>query len=377
MVGSIKLLSNFSPLKDLLEDIPNDALLPSYLESDIWTTNDNLNYKLYAIAIANFLTKPETKPPLSICIQAPWGGGKSSLMRMIQEQLDEKGAALAKQRIDFRTSTNVKLKDIKKWAWSKLFKKYRFKDSKKMESVKIPSFESKGFKIAPKVTVWFNAWKYESTEQVWAGLADSIVREISSRLNPVEREWFFLELNLRRTDFNSIRRWVYEKSLIYLWGKIRIWLKPSILILGGFVISYILSWTNFNDFFNHNSNADNIKNLLGNSGIYGIIGSIGFIIFNFFKEKNSTDNEPSEVSLGKYVSVPDYNDKLGFIHHVSEDLQIIFKTIPQQYLPIIIFVDDLDRCSPNHVAEVIEGINLFLAGDFRDCIFLLGWIQKW
>jgi KAP family P-loop domain len=170
--------------------IPDDVLFPTYIETDIWTTHDKLNYEIYAIAIANFLTKPETKPPLSISIQAPWGGGKSSLMRMIQEQLDEKGASLAKERIDYKSTTNVKLKEIK-WAMlMKLFEKFKFwknKDLKKIDEIVIPNFDSKGYKIPPKVTIWFNAWKYESTEQVWAGLADSIVREISSRLKPVER----------------------------------------------------------------------------------------------------------------------------------------------------------------------------------------------
>jgi hypothetical protein len=40
--------------------------------------------------------------------------------------------------------------------------------------------------------------------------------------------------------------------------------------------------------------------------------------------------------------------------------------------PVIIFVDDLDRCSPEKVADVFEGINLFLAGQFWNCIFVIG-----
>jgi hypothetical protein len=37
-----------------------------------------------------------------------------------------------------------------------------------------------------------------------------------------------------------------------------------------------------------------------------------------------------------------------------------------------VFVDDLDRCVPNKVAEVVEAINLFLCGDYPNCIFVLG-----
>ena len=38
----------------------------------------------------------------------------------------------------------------------------------------------------------------------------------------------------------------------------------------------------------------------------------------------------------------------------------------------MIFVDDLDRCSPAKVGEVIEAINLFLAGEYPNCAFVIG-----
>jgi len=50
----------------------------------------------------------------------------------------------------------------------------------------------------------------------------------------------------------------------------------------------------------------------------------------------------------------------------------VFETVPKKYLPMVIFIDDLDRCSPSKVSDVIEAVNLFLAGEFPDCIFVLG-----
>jgi len=55
--------------------------------------------------------------------------------------------------------------------------------------------DSIGLNVKPVVTIWFNAWKYESTEQIWAGLADSVVKGIADRMKPAEREWFYLRLN--------------------------------------------------------------------------------------------------------------------------------------------------------------------------------------
>ncbi len=45
---------------------------------------------------------------------------------------------------------------------------------------------------------------------------------------------------------------------------------------------------------------------------------------------------------------------------------------PRKYLPIVVFIDDLDRFSPQKVAEVTGGINLFLASEFPDCMFVFG-----
>lgn len=59
---------------------------------------------------------------------------------------------------------------------------------------------------------------------------------------------------------------------------------------------------------------------------------------------------------------------VNFGHHLvlQDDL------CPAVYRPLVVFIDDLDRCSPEKVADVVEGINLFLAGDFPNCMFVLG-----
>jgi hypothetical protein len=73
---------------------------------------------------------------------------------------------------------------------------------------------------------------------------------------------------------------------------------------------------------------------------------------------------PTDVGLGKYVKVPDYNEKLGFIHHVIEDLQIVLDTIPPNYRRMVIFIDNLSLFS-YQCCIVTESIHLFLAGNFN------------
>src|SRR5205085_5217297 len=139
------------------------------ISRDYWTTEDELGYDFYADAVVEFVLHPDTKPPLTIGIKAPWGAGKTSLMRLVRKRLDPSPA----QPLDFRLPTErIDHRDV-------------------LRRIREPPDEAPA-KLAPAVerdepavdvsegrrlTVWFNAWKYQSSEQVWAGLADAILTQ--------------------------------------------------------------------------------------------------------------------------------------------------------------------------------------------------------
>jgi hypothetical protein len=132
-------------------------------------------------------------------------------MRMVQKRLDNDAANLAEKDYKRMSGGWVKLKELKsrtrkkKRERSRRVIRIRGRGGKNEQSeISIKEVHSEVENTEPKVTVWFNAWKYQSTEQVWAGLADSIVTQVAARMDPVERELFFLELNLRRQDLDSI-----------------------------------------------------------------------------------------------------------------------------------------------------------------------------
>src|SRR5260370_40808104 len=76
--------------------MPNSTPAPArHVAWDRLTTIDTRDNFPYASPIYWFLPDGATLPPLAISIQAPWGGGKTSLMRMIQAQLDPQAAERA------------------------------------------------------------------------------------------------------------------------------------------------------------------------------------------------------------------------------------------------------------------------------------------
>lgn len=285
------------------------------------------------------------------------------MMRMIQAQLDPDAQKSGPQTPSVTKSATVKDVNTELDQLSEveaIGKDSNRENLSNEELVQVPPIRGRGER---RVTIWFNAWKYESTAQVWAGMADSIVHQISDRLGPIEKEKFWFRLQLRRIDAAKVRRKIHEQVLARFWEKLPriLWaylLGPAIAVSVAIVgrISQHPRWES-----------------VGWSGTaLTTIGSL-FAVSKLWKgTATELEKQPARLSLGELVEAPDYGANLGFVHHVVNDLKRVFALIPTKYRPMVVFIDDLDRCSPTKVSEVIEAVNLFLAGEFPDCMFVLG-----
>jgi hypothetical protein len=328
--------------------------LPNHIERDQSTIKDLLGYEPYAKSICKFITAEETEAPLCISIQAPWGGGKTSIMKMVRKYLDPHSPDTI--------SSNLHVKDKNS---DKAAMKDLIKDLNKPEEIKLNDIPGMSLKHT-RLTIWFNPWKYESTEQVWAGLADSIISEVAARLEK-KGDLFLFRLHLSRVDPTVVRRTLYDRILKLWLHKSYPWLSISAI---GVVFSILIS-----------ALEPTISALIEDPAIKaqapwlgitaGIILALSGSVKSALELRNVRD-EPAQATVEEYVNVPDYRAKLGFIHHVEKDLTHIFDIIGKdKSKPLVVFVDDLDRCTPENVASVMEGVNLFLASEIP-CIFIMG-----
>ncbi|MBC8029897.1 MAG: hypothetical protein H7Z16_07285 [Pyrinomonadaceae bacterium] len=136
---------------------PDESVgVKAYLHSDKWTLDDQLNYSLYADAIAEFIFHPDNRPPLAIGVLAPWGQGKTTLMKMIQNQIESKAkgsqAANPAGVVAPPITPGLHFQDLRRW-------------------LQDPTNYRLGAEKLNYPTVWFNAWKYQNSEQLWAGMA--------------------------------------------------------------------------------------------------------------------------------------------------------------------------------------------------------------
>jgi hypothetical protein len=324
-------LAGTEPYEDFLHEHFENARPSTAITMDKWTDRDQLEHELYADAIARFVLNKKTKAPLTIGIKAPWGAGKTSLMRMIRKKLDPQEPTEPQEKKE--TESRLKIRE--------LLRKTRGRTSEEAATELEPGVQSE------RVTIWFNAWKYQSSEQLWAGLAHAILSQVGDRMSPLDRDRLWASVHLRRASVTEVRRGIYR----YVGRR----LVPYLIIVPLAVAAVLIAWAIDPD-------------LLGGASVAGAVSSVAVAGVGLVR---STSDEVTKANP-QLVQEPDYESKLGFLHLVDSDMHRILEVGgATQDRPFVIFIDDLDRCSYTTVAQVIEALNVFLAGDFDNCIFVI------
>jgi hypothetical protein len=320
--------------------------LATRLHSDLWTVEDQFGYSIYAKSISEFIRHPATTPPLTIGVLGPWGCGKTTLMRLTRDHLQRGRQTTASGRNPNATreaskAPKSKLLDLRKW----LKRPLDFSPTKLQHP-----------------TVWFSPWKYESSDEVWAGMADSIASDLVKQLpDPIDRERFWFSLQAQRLDLTAIR----QDIMAAIFDKL---IPRAILALAGI---FMVCFAGIIYRFAGEALAK-AAFMVGGGGCAVLLLALGQGI----KTYSDALAKPLEGKLSRYVSRPDYPNKSGFLTQVEEDVRRIFDLLVDPNKPAVVFIDDLDRCSPGKVAEVIQAVNLFLSGDFPNCYFVIGMDPK-
>lgn len=342
-------------LQSLPQQEPVTAPPTPKIVSDQWVKEDSLGYQAYARTLAGFITHKDTRPPLTIGLEAPWGAGKTSIMKMVQDMLDGDAALTEENQAGLRNRAPKSALSLG-----------RILDFLKGPNVQVrlaPHQSEKGrcFAIPARCTVWFNAWKYQNSEQIWAGLAHCIINQVTARMDPIMREYFWLRLNSRRIDVGKLRTGIYKFVLQKVWP----WL-VSLLLTAVYLLAFGLKLI----VEQPSQLTSRDKTSLGAGAIVAAVTALG----SAWKWRQARAAKASEKGgdLLNLVREPDYEGKMGFLYLVESDVREVLDLVAAREAPLVIFIDDLDRCLPGKVAEVVEAISLFLAGDYPNCIFLLG-----
>jgi KAP family P-loop domain len=329
----------------LLPDAGGTAYRRSALRSDRPSRDDRLNVRMYAEALAQFILLPQTAP-LTVAVHGPWGKGKSSFMEMMEEALvrDAPATASAEATRTWLPPRRTPLEVLSavadevtqasaRGAPPDVVRGFEDQLERQWQRVRRTAFDD-------VVTVRFNAWRYEDSTQIWAGLAAAITRELEGAMTRGRR---FL------TRFS------------YAWSQHRGELVrdlgvPLAAVILATVVVAVAGWDDFTSFLRdvRDGNVALAKALtLGGGvavGVWALAGSFRKAL------------QPVSDRVLTYVRRPDYRDRMGYQHVVLDDVRFVSARLraSRPHTRIVVFIDDLDRCSPEKIMEILQAINLIL-----------------
>ncbi len=307
--------------------------------SDTYAKIDKLGFEPYVDAVCAFLTDQFTAPPLTMSVEGEWGSGKSSFMRQLQRRLES--------------------------------------DVPVMRGAKEP-LQPERPKVAVRrsrnLTFWFNAWRHDKQDQMWAAFALFLTRELRERRNIFQRLWgdLLLAISRAKTPWAKVRL----AAVVLLWTALIIGTvalvvytleqsgdqlkalvakaiamlpgaeKPKAAADGGAVVAWVRDHAVAHRWF-----AALLVCGVAWSWVHKHLG------------------KRLEIRLEKYLDKPDYDKRTAFIESFHEDFSRMVRAYAGKD-KIFVFVDDLDRCDVPRAAELMQAINLMI-GD-NPIIFIVG-----
>jgi hypothetical protein len=79
--------------------------------------------------------------------------------------------------------------------------------------------------------------------------------------------------------------------------------------------------------------------------------------------------QPVSARVLNYIELPSYREQMGYQHRVMDDLRFVYNRFRTPRPKVVIYIDDLDRCSEEKIMEILPAINLIL-GNSEFFVFL-------
>ncbi|HLL69171.1 MAG TPA: P-loop NTPase fold protein [Micromonosporaceae bacterium] len=356
----------------------------SILLHDQPTDRDHLSRDSLVETLYDALSSPGTQPPVVVGVHAPWGQGKSSLLRQLRGRVDPTTrrfdadspppasrepthTLVAKRGTEagrwprLRAGRRVRTRLTRAWAWRQIQR------SGNRETPLQYEMRPRQAGTNHPITVWFNPWMYERPDQIWAGLTREIIAAVTERLSAPERERLWFDLNLRRTDPGALRKRILSSYLPRTLAGMTVAGLLLLLVALAAVSMGVAAMR-----------APTVEKLLGPTAVVliTVLGIIAQFTTGSFKhirgwvsaEELNTSAEPKRAWRG--AADPLVSTDRGYLYMLQHDVGEVVG-LATAHGPLFIFVDDLDRCGPAVVADTIEAINLFLNKAFGQCVFVV------
>jgi hypothetical protein len=296
-------------------------------DSDQATDQDTLGFQPYVEATAAFLLNPKTSTPLTVSIEGEWGSGKSSFMKQLRKALESQG------RMD------------------------------PISHDLAPSLQKQ-----PIYTVWFNAWRHDAEDSLWAAFALLVTRQLRGQLGFLSRH--IGDARLFKLRVSGSIQWMKILLATSFWWLL-ILLTSACLIeairgKGSDIASLLTQLTNDSN----QAPTEAIISTLGHWQAHHWLAGVALALVGLLIWWRKTFSNPLEPSLERHLSRPEYKGRVAFIENFHDDFQRVLQAYMQSGR-LFVFVDDLDRSDENRVVRLLKAISLMI-GSYGQLVFILG-----
>ena len=197
---------------------------------------------------------------------------------------------------------------------------------------------------SPFVNIKFQAWKYQSTPSIWAYLFETFIKEYLD----VDCWWN----RMRRTAHLSVVRK----------GKWETWGKPLLVLLIGILWFLLIPFLlKFIPFFTSEKLPGTFEEVSTTIKWLGGAGAISFVLARI-NSLIKFANKPALRLFNSLSKVPSFRHVLGIQEEIHKELVFLIKAW-NKYLDgkrLLLFIDDLDRCSHHSLIEIVDSLRVML-----------------
>lgn len=209
--------------------------------------------------------------------------------------------------------------------------------------------------------VWFNAWHHQKEEHLLAALLENI------RNQAFPGWWRFSGLLLRMRLFLTRSLTDLKSLLAVLFLMVALWALTELAEGRDFTLeNFILLFEKF-------KTLDLSEKALASLGVGGGGLSVLYLLLRTARKWQVVSFKPANLmaSVSKRAGIAQFKEQLGFRYHFKSEFSDICHAMRKtSRTGMVIMIDDLDRCRPESVLEVLEAVNFLVTAG--PCFIFLG-----
>ncbi|MCE2027182.1 KAP family P-loop NTPase fold protein [Sessilibacter corallicola] len=329
----LKMLADYEVLLQLgdVDENLTQIISPETAAENEAAISDALNREGLVKALYEKLKHHSNKGHLTVGLLGHWGSGKTRILNLL------------KDRVFYKNKKNANEEKNTEFIWGE-----------------------------------FNAWAYEHTENIQAGMAHEIIQALTRYRIPFkENKTSYRFVEYLRYKGYRLWRWLVWSASSRLWlaaefaahrYPVKSLLFGVVLLISSFIAEFIFAnWGDISQ-INASSYAEFSKSIakLGLGNI-AALGSVPFLLVWFYKQVKQLFSQPYTKELLTYIKLPSYAKHLGLVSEMRDDIALMCKLRLQRTFlglgkqkRLIFVVDDLDRCSPDGIVKTLEAVRLIL-----------------